>query len=153
MLWLQVLLQGGQRADAALACVQAGVDGSLPLAIEVARLANSIASDRLGRAYLMQSSKTIPTLVTLLKRGANGSTAADVGASQESAPLQGVAPNIEEDALLQQCLVTLHKLSLKRQGQSQMLKQGLLQWLVGLLQVRCNAICMKQPQQLHRLPG
>lgn len=60
-----------------------------------------------------------------------------------------VAPTAEEDALLQQCLITLHKLSLKRQGQTQMLKQGLLQWLVGFLQVRCNATTERHRQR-HR---
>ncbi len=42
---------------------------------------------------------------------------------------------VRDGALLQQSLVSLQKLSLRRQAQSQMIREGLLEWLVGFLQV------------------
>ena len=221
----------------------------LVLLEEAARLANAVASDRMGRSYLLQreGSGTIPALIATLKAGAAtgtvlasaaaapvppdsqrqptppqqqrlgsfsrqgsgrphmsplrpSSSGADTGAAGAAAtdaaaaadgeivggrdegralvgpttsfpegqslpPLAAKSPlskamtepapsataggggsavqvnDSRDSVLLQQSLVALQKLSLRRRAQSELIKEGLLPWLVEFLQVCVRTCC------------
>ena len=77
---------------------------STPVLEEAARLANALASDRMGRSYLLQreGSGTVPALIAMLKAGAllaaAGSSAHDLGlaASAEAPPAVAVGDPIRQ---------------------------------------------------------
>ncbi|GLC64972.1 LisH domain-containing protein armc9 [Pleodorina starrii] len=131
------------------------------VAEEAARLANAIASDRLGRNYLMlPAGGAVQALMGVLRRFAppsppqqaapasaiSGSVSAGGGGGEGAAEQAGTEGGTEaglggaggaavrDGPAAQQALVALQKLSLKRAAQSQMVAEGAVQWVVDFLQ-------------------
>ncbi|MEW5305285.1 MAG: hypothetical protein WDW36_007837 [Sanguina aurantia] len=125
---------------------------------ELARLINAIASDRLGRGYLLQpNSPAVEALIWILSAsgtrsnvspgdhglastGVDGNGGGRVSSHGSSSGV-AVASGAEAEAAAQtvmairtQVLVALQKLSLKRRGQGAMIRLQLLPWLVQWLQ-------------------
>ena len=108
------------------------------------QLLNAIASDRTGRAYLLQpQGHVIAALLQLLgggtqhpgcstdaASGMNGSSREELQQQQEQQEREGKP----RDTVLQaHALAALQKLSLKRKAQSSMIQLGVVPWVVGFL--------------------
>ncbi|KAG2428989.1 hypothetical protein HXX76_011233 [Chlamydomonas incerta] len=153
----------GQQASGGGGAHAGGAEPDGRLTDELARLSNAVASDRLGRNYLMlPGGGAVAALLALLRRAplkppleermSAGAVAAAVkaaaagGGGQEAGGGDGGAAAAEEqeqgaggrswrdDSATRQALVALQKLSLKRRAQSQMIRQGAVGWVVDFLQ-------------------
>ncbi|GIL89185.1 hypothetical protein Vretifemale_16989 [Volvox reticuliferus] len=107
---------------------------------EAVRLTNAMASDRLGRNYLMMpGGGAVHALIGVLRRFSAPGCAGGVGngVRSDEAPAEdggGTADGVRDRPAAQQALVTLQKLSLKRVAQSQMIREGMVEWVVDFLQ-------------------
>ncbi|GIL56324.1 hypothetical protein Vafri_11698 [Volvox africanus] len=107
---------------------------------EAVRLANAIASDRLGRNYLMMpGGSAVHALMGVLRRFTYRGRGAEVSSgvcSDGAQPEDGAVTvdRVRDHPAAQQALVTLQKLSLKRVAQSQMVQEGAVEWVVDFLQ-------------------
>lgn len=105
------------------------------VAHETARLCNAIASDRMGRNYLMlPGGGAVQSLVTVLRTAAEEPPKGAANAGGGAGAGDGGGGGRDGPAVVQS-LAALQKLSLRRAAQSQMIGQGLVAWLVSYMQV------------------
>ena len=133
LLGCRVPVQGGQEGHTVLQVLSRKED--VLVLEELARLCNALASDRLGRSYLLQAPRrTLGTLFDMLVQAGHTAEAVSLqGVDGVGADGQPVAL-VRDTALVQQCLVALQKLSLKRVAQSTLIALGALPMLAGFMQ-------------------
>ncbi|GLI60240.1 hypothetical protein VaNZ11_002329 [Volvox africanus] len=111
-----------------------------PVVEEAVRLANAIASDRLGRNYLMMpGGSAVHALMGVLRRFSSRGRVPAVSngvCSDGTQPADGAVAGdgVRCPPAAQHALVALQKLSLKRVAQSQMVQEGTVEWVVDFLQ-------------------